>query len=300
VSTSPGAPIAPDEPLGATLARMRRARRVTGAALAVMVGMSQPKISRIERGKGNVDPEDVVAIARALGADESRIQSLRERAERTQDRLTEWQPTSDPLAKRQEDMGVWEAAATEVRDFQPAAVAGQLQTSGYARAVLVTFQRLARLSDDELTETAILAAVSARVRRQETLADRTKSFHFVMTEAVLRNPACPPAEMLAQIGHLRDVAERYANVTIGIVPDGTPVDIPPLHGFTLLDANLVVIDVYNTGLITRGPLDVATYRRVFDMFDARAVDAIEPILAKYEAFYLEQLRNRPRSGPSSP
>ena len=298
MTTHAGTPADPEEPVGLTLARMRRAQRITGVALAARVGMSQPKISRIERGVGAVDAQDVVAIALALQADPGLVAALRERAERTQDRLTDWRPAATGLATRQDDMAVWESAATEVRNFEPALIPGQLQTSGYARAVLVTFQRLIRIVDEEVTETAILAAVSARLQRQQALANRAKSFRFVMTETALRNPPCPPAEMLAQIGHLRDVIQRYANVTVGIIPDGSPVDIPPLHGFLLLDADLVLIDVYNTGLITRGSVDVATYRRVFDLFEARAVTDVDPILDKYHAIALDQLQGRAKSGPA--
>ncbi len=292
MSTSPGTPIGQEEPVGAALARMRRARRVTGAAIAEMVGMSQPKISRIERGKGAVDPQDVVTIARALGADDSAIQALRERAEHVQDRLTDWRPTAETLTTRQDDMAVWESTATEVRNFESAVVPGQLQTSGYARAVLVAFQGLSRLSDEQLTETAILTAVAARLRRQQVLADRGKSFTFVMTETVLRNPPCPPGEMLAQLGRLREVDKRYPNVTLGIVPDGSSEGLPPLHGFLVLDDDLVLVDVYNTGLMSRGAVDVATYRQVFDIYQARAISDIEPVLARYEDIYLEQLRRR--------
>jgi hypothetical protein len=175
-------------------------------------------------------------------------------------------------------------------------MAGLLQTSGYARAALLAFQRMAKLDTDELTESAVLAAVSARIRRQEVLADSAKSFRFVLTEAVLKNRICSPAEMLAQIGHLRQVSARRANVVIGAIPDGTPVDIPPLHGFVLHDDKLIVIDAYNTGLISRGRSDVESYRRVFDEFEAHATD-IEPLLDKYEALYVEQVRRRPRGQP---
>src|SRR5512132_1347039 len=83
-----------EEPVGAVLARMRRAKRITGAKLAAVVGMSQPKISRIERGKGLPDPEDVRQIARALGADEDAVRVLVERTERLHGRMTDWRPAS--------------------------------------------------------------------------------------------------------------------------------------------------------------------------------------------------------------
>jgi hypothetical protein len=182
--------------------------------------------------------------------------------------------------------------ADRICDFQPALLPGLLQTSGYATATLKLFQGLAHLPTEELTEAAVLAAVSARIRRQEALANRAKTFAFVVTEGALRNPVCPPAQMLAQIHHLREVPARYSNVSLAAIPDGATATIPPLHGFTLLDDKMVEIDVYHTGLFSRGRKDVETYRQIFDMFRGDAQD-IGPMLDQYEAHYLAQLRGQP-------
>ena len=40
------------------LARMRRAKGLSGGSLGQLAGMSQPKVSRIENGRGLPDPED--------------------------------------------------------------------------------------------------------------------------------------------------------------------------------------------------------------------------------------------------
>lgn len=296
MTTMLGTPGDDDEPVGAVLARMRRAKRLTGAKLAAMVRMSQPKISRIERGNGLPDPADVGTIARALGADESLVRALMERAERSHDRMTDWRPASPSLAGRQKTMTDWESAAAVVRTFEPALVPGALQTSGYAKAVLQGFQHVAPLSADDLTESALLAAVSARIQRQEVLADRSKSFQFVVGEAVLKRRIHPPAEMLAQISHLREVAAGNANISIAVVPDGAPVDIPLLHGFSLFDDGLVVVDLYNTGLVSRSRRDAESYRRVFDTLQEHAT-GIEPALDKYQALYIEMLQT-PRKSPS--
>ena len=292
MSTSAGAPEDDDEPVGAALKRMRQDRRMPGQKLAGLVHLSQSTISRIERGIGSPDPEDVRKIARALGADDIAVLRLTQRAERSHDKMTDWRPTSAPLASRQKSMADWEAEAETICDFQPAVLPGLLQTSGYATATLRLFQGLAHLPTEELTEAAVLAAVSARIRRQEILANRAKQFSFVVTEGALRNPVCPPAQMLAQIQHLRDVDARYQNVSITAIPDGTAVTIPPMHGFTLLNDKMVEIDVYHTGLFSRGRQDVETYRQIFDMFRGDARD-VGPVLDKYEALYLKQLRGHP-------
>jgi transcriptional regulator with XRE-family HTH domain len=285
----PADAVDPDEPVGAVLARMRKSRRWTGAELATRVGMSQPKISRIERGRGVLDPEDVGALARVLGATEVEIRALMERVESSQDGAAYWRSMPAGLAGRQNSMADWEAATTVVRDFQPAVLPGLLQTSGYALAAVRQVQRVASLAAEDLSEAAILTAVSARIRRQEILAEPSKTFRFVLTETLLRNAICSPAEMLAQIGHLREISAHRPNLSIGVIPDDVPVEIAPVHGFSLLDEKLVVMDIFNTGLISRSRNDLESYRRVFDIFDQQASD-VEPMLDKYHVYYLDKLR----------
>lgn len=287
--TARGTPDDEDEPVGAVLARMRGAKRITGAKLAAMVGMSQPKISRIERGIGTPDPEDIGTIARALGADESLAQSLMDRAERSTDRMTDWRPASVGVVIQQKTLADWESAATVVRAFEPALVPGPLQTSGYAKAVLRSFRPVTQLTPGEFTESSLLAAVTARLKRQEVLADQSKSFQFVLGEAALRRRIYSPVEMLAQIDHLREVNRQNDNVTISVIPDGAPTDLPLLHGFFLFDDKLVVVDLYNTGLISRSRRDVQSYQRVFDTLSEQATD-LEPLLDRYRALYIEMLQ----------
>jgi transcriptional regulator with XRE-family HTH domain len=287
VPVDPG--ISDDEPVGAALARLRRARGLTGASLAALVGMSQPKISRIEHGRGLTNPADVGALARALGAGEAEVSRLMERAEHSRDRLTDWRPTSTDLAARQTTMGDWESSTTQIREFQPAVVPGLLQTSGYAKAVLAGVQRLILNAPDP--EPVILAAVAERMSRQQLLGDPTKSFRFLITESVLRTEICAPAEMLAQIHRLREAADRQPQVTIDVVPDAVPTELPPMHGFTMLDDSMVVLDIFNTGILTRNRKDVESYRRIFESFEANAVPP-GPLLDKYENFFIDRLRAR--------
>lgn len=298
MSTTPGSPTEQDEPVGHVLARLRRARRLTGAELAYQVGMSQPKISRIERGVHSPAPKDIAAIAKALGVDEGTTRRLTQRAEWSQNRLTDWRPTATSPPEREKAVALLEAAADAVRDFQPAILTGLLQTSGYARAVLLAFQRSLQpdaegLSEEEAAsrdlreQTVVLPAIAARVARQQVLADPTKAFSFVLTEATLASRLCPPAEMLAQISHLRDLAAQ-PNIGIRVITSDTRLALPPIHGFTLFDDTALVIDTYNTDLIGRGRQDVAIYGQFFDVFQQQSED-IAPLLDKYLEIHLRRL-----------
>jgi transcriptional regulator with XRE-family HTH domain len=279
------------EPVGAVLARMRRARRLTGAQLGDLVGMSQPKISRIERGQSLSDPADIGAIARALGADEEQARALMDRAQQAHDRMTDWRPASADLADQQKALGELESVATVTRELQPTLVPGLLQTSGYAKAVLQSFQRIQLIGSD-VSESMLLATVSARVRRQVILADRSRTFRFVIGEAALKRRTYPVAEMLAQINHLREIATRNTNVRIAVIPDEASSEIALMHGFELLDDKVVLIDLFNRGLISRNRRDTDDYRRVFDTLEDSATD-VTPVLDKYQDLYIEMLR-KPR------
>ena len=277
-----------DEPIGITLRRLRKAQGMSERALAAAVGLSQSTVSRIERGIGSPDLDDIHKIARAVGADDQQAQGLIQQAQRSHDRMTDWRPTSDSLAGRQESVAGWEAPAQTILDFQPTLLPGLLQISPYAKAVLRLFQPFTRLPTGALTEAAVLAAVSARVQRQLVLADRSKSFSFVITESVLRNAPCPPAEMLAQIHHLREISTDHENVSLTVVPDGRPMTIPPIHGFTLLDQEMVIIDIYNTGLLSRGRTDIETYHKIFEV-NHDSAEPIAPYLDQYQALYIDAL-----------
>ena len=275
-----------DEAVGSVLARLRRAKRLTGGQLGKLVGMSQPKISRLENGVGFPDPEDVGRVARALGADEALVLSLMELAERSHNRMTDWRPFPLALANRQRTVGGWESDVRTFRVFQPAVIVGLLQTSEYARAVLTSFQRMITPDADMSVGTAVPEAVSARMQRQEVLADKNRTFHFVMAETVLENRICPPEDMPAQIRRLRDVAAQ-SNVSVGIIPADVEWSIPPFHGFLLLDDSVVMIDLFNTGITTKGRADARIYRQVFDSYERLAETNIRPILDRHLKRYLD-------------
>lgn len=282
-----------DEDVGQILARMRKARRLTGAQLGALVGLSQPTISRLERGMGQPDPADVGRIARALGADDNEVRRLVQLAERSQSTAVDWRPNPVRLTGRQRSAWERESTARALRSFEPALVPGPLQTSEYARAVLSAFQELITPGVELSGTPALAQAVAARMRRQENLADRGKSFHFVMAETALANQICPAEGMMAQIQRLREVAAQ-TNVSIALIPSHTCWRIPPTHGFTLIDEATVTVDLYSNGLTTDDPANGRFYRQVFDSLAEQSTTEIDPILDRHLDRYLDRLKSQER------
>jgi transcriptional regulator with XRE-family HTH domain len=287
--TDRNASLTPEEPVGVTLARIRRAKKLSGKALGELAGMSQAKISRIENGITTVEPEDVRALARALQVSGELEHRLVDAVDRAHDRMTDWRPTQADVADRQRDVARLENTTREFRVFQPAVVVGLLQTSEYARAVFSRFQIELDSSDIAESSATVADAVSARVRRHEVLAEANRHFHFLMAESVLSNRLCRPADMVAQIERLRDVA-RQDNVTLRLIPADNEWAIPPYHGFELMDDRCVLVDLFNTSLMSRGRADVGLYRRVFDALEEQGTTEIDPILDRYLDHYLDLLR----------
>jgi hypothetical protein len=126
------------------------------------------------------------------------------------------------------------------------------------------------------------------MQRNQVLAEPDRQFHFLMAEAVLSNRVCGPAEMLAQIERLREVS-RQPNVNLRIVARDDEWPIAPYHGFALMDDRCVLVDLFNTSLMSRGRRTVRHYQRVFDAIERNATAEIFPILDGYQNLYARML-----------
>jgi transcriptional regulator with XRE-family HTH domain len=273
----------PDEPLGAVLARLRHDAGLTGQELGRRVRMSQAKISRLENGVGIPSKDDIRRVAEALGATPDVTDRLVERVERAGDQMTDWRPTRGAVASMQREVEHLEATTRTFRVFQPALVVGLAQTSEYMRAILSATHGVQSVPE----------AISVRMQRQVALSDPDRQFRFVITETVLRNRLCPPEHMPAQIGRLRDLAGQ-PNVSLRIIPSDARLSVPPYHGFELLDDRIVIVDVFNTLVTTRGRTDIALYQQIFEVMEKNATDDINPILDRYFDRYLDLARSKPQ------
>jgi transcriptional regulator with XRE-family HTH domain len=271
--------------LGAMIAKYRRLAGYSGHELAAVVGMSQPKISRLENGHANVTQAEIDKLAAALDIPGSELRAiLTEPAEplrHSPDHATALVSHQDRIARIESEM-------TAMREFSPNVVVGLLQHSEYARAAVASAWGLLNEQADPEDET-VLELVATRLARQRILAENGKSFRLIMAEAVLSNRICSPAQMLAQLQRIREVRTRHANVTIAFVPldAAWPVNSP---NFMIYDDSHVLVDIPNV-ILSDGP-DVALYRRLFEIIETIATTDIDPILDTYIDRYYELARPR--------
>jgi transcriptional regulator with XRE-family HTH domain len=273
------------------LARWRKRRGLTGHVLGERVGMSQAKISRLETGAVSAEPGDVRRLAEALEmpADEAdRVVAL---AEHVDNQLTEWTPAGGDLAAFQRKFAQIEAAAKELRVFQPAVVPGLMQTSEYARAIMSDLTD--EVAEAHLAESAVAVseAVNVRMQRNHILLLPDHRFSFLITEQVLRNRVCRPAEMIGQIDRMRDLA-KLPNVQLAIVPQDAQLPVAPFHGFNIADDRWVSVDLFNTSLKSNGRRTVQSYRSVFDALERAAETDVDDLLDRYQEAYAHLMLSR--------
>ena len=242
--------------LGERLSVLRDSAGLTGEALAGALGWSPSKVSKIQNGRRIPGADDIRAWADATGHPEvtDELLALRETETvhiRRHRRLAE----AGGEAGLQQDIDELTRNATRIRDAQITVIPGLLQIPAYARSIFTQVQAVYPNVD-------IDAAVQARMRRREILHEEGRTFEFIIAEAALAMPPCPPKVMHAQIDRLM-ISMDLENVTVGIVPQGRQLAMSFYNNFTLLD-DLLVVESYGYEDQVTGELAEA-HARIFEM-----------------------------------
>jgi transcriptional regulator with XRE-family HTH domain len=245
------------------LRELRQDAGLTLDAVAGLVGMTRSTISKYETGKILPSVEVVERLADALSVGTEQRRALIDQATAAHTEVHAWRALHTPsFRRRQEEIRAIEAAATQVRVFQPSLVPGLLQTPEYCRALL----QLDRVRPVEnLTD-----AVSSRMERQAALYDETKRFEFLITEGALRWRIGSTSVHAVQLHHIAGLA-TLPNVKVGIVPSLAEVGARQTNMFAIFDASAVVVETMTAELTLREEQLVSFYARVFDTLRASAV-----------------------------
>jgi transcriptional regulator with XRE-family HTH domain len=254
-------PRTPRQRLGAELRRLRVLAGVSGRELAHRTGMSQSKVSRIERGDALASvPELTLWLEQCNAADQ--LPRMIEATDAALNQLDDWRDLmrADSFATMQDQVRQRERIARTQRVFQPTLVPGLLQTAQYARLIFV--------ASDLTGGQDYAAAVQGRLDRQQILYDQEHSFEFILTEAALRWRPGSPEVLLAQIDRITSLA-TLSNVSIGVVPLDVGTTVIPWHGFSLHEDvegqdPFVQVEIIHAYMTVTKPEDVDLYRRQFD------------------------------------
>lgn len=128
----------------------------------------------------------------------------------------------------QDRVAVAEEAAAEIRCWHCASICGDCQTRAYATALF---------GEDYLPPQDVKKTVDHRLQRQQLLRSGRR-FRIVHTEGALMWCMGSPAVMVEQLEKLLQIGQ-LPDVQVGLVPFGTPANVPPMHDYTVLDRSAV-------------------------------------------------------------
>ncbi len=261
--------------LGELLRRLRKGAGLTGKELAQRAGVAQPTISRIETGQLLPTPETVERVSAALELDETDRGALDALLVRLRDEVSR---LKGGLVGREAANAARVRSAGWMAVFSSAMVPPLLQTAEYARLALT----IGREVDEE--DAARAAAV--RVEAQAVLFEAGRKFAFVLTEGAVRTWPGSPSLMLAQLDRLAQVA-TLPHVRLGVVPWRTETPAFPLHGFTIFDGAVSVVESLTGDLTLTETGDLEAHEEVFEAFAGAALygDDLRGLLGEIGADY---------------
>ncbi|MGH3586784.1 MAG: helix-turn-helix domain-containing protein [Pseudonocardia sp.] len=232
---------------------------------ATVSGLSQAKISRAERGRFPLSPQEADRYAERLGAtSEQRRRLVDLAAARSADQISGRVALVRVAAAVQERIERHQRDAALIRAWQPDLVPGVLQTTEYTATLLA--------GDGEEGDPGP-AWWNARRARTAMLHDPSKTWHLLVSEAALRWPLGSARTMQAQLEHLVD-ASLLPNVRLGVLDLATPKPFAPPAAFHMYDRIVSVATEVGTSFLTDAQ-DVDHFDALFARLDEAALHAAE-------------------------
>lgn len=261
--------------LGRRLRRLREAAGKTERDVETAKLLSRTKLWRLESGKTPVKVPDVRALCWLYGADAATTDALAGLAVGTTEQGW-WEDYGDAVP---DWFGLYiglEAAASEIRIYDPELVHGLLQTADYAEAVY----RAVRPDD---SDDVIRRQVKLRLGRQRALADRTPPLRLiaVLGAGVLARPVGGARAMAGQADRLRELA-KLDHVDIRVLPWEAGAHAAMHTGaFTVLDFDdpddpaVVYLETHTGARYLEKPDELDQYRKIFNLIYQKSVPVEE-------------------------
>jgi transcriptional regulator with XRE-family HTH domain len=244
--------------LAARLRQLLAESPLNTVTLAAEVGWAKSKVSKIQNGVQIPTEKDIRIWCTATGNAEI-IPDLIAAVRNIDDLYIQWRRIEQTGLRRvQESFNPRYEGTSEFRIFQHSPLPSLLQTPAYAKAHLTAIAEFREVPND------VDAATEERLKLQQHLADGTKRFSFVVSEAALYAPMLDADGMREQLDRLLYFVGGQVNVSLGILPLRAPRSVWPWEGFWIYDANEVRPDLVAGQIRNRQPADVAHYLKTFE------------------------------------
>ena len=269
-------PTAVRRALALELRTRRIAAGLTVEKASAAVGMSQSKLTQIERAGQVPSRDEVIKLLGTYGgASEEDRDGLLSLVRDSKHK--EWWESIHALPPKLKVYLGLESVASSLLAYNPALAHGLLQTEDYARAVI-------RSGKPDVLAHELDQLVDARIRRQAEVLDREGpdeppplELWSVMDEAVLRRQVGGPKVMRAQLERLIEASAR-PNVTLQVLPFGLGAHAGMAGTLTILqfepsDHPVVYVDGHAGNLYLERDEDL---RRAQQVMNRILADALAP------------------------
>jgi len=208
---APGSPTVRRRRLAAELREIRESKGKSGESVAAALRWSPSKISRYERAKTGLRPQEVRRLLDYYQITGQRRELLLALAEDAAQKGW-WEEFGDILSEDYQQFIGLEYEATSINIWHVDVVTGLLQTEAYARQVISSYSRI-----EPMPPGMIARMVKVRMRRQEVLDREGLQLSIVLDESVLKRRIGSDAVMHDQLQRLARDADR-PNLTLRILP----------------------------------------------------------------------------------
>lgn len=265
-------PTIPRRQLGGELRRLREKNGLSVIEAATRAGVSDAKLSRVERGLAGLPKiSDLETLIELYGVEDFEDQEFLRDTHRQSLGSGWWTPYRTFMPSGMATFVGLESDARSIRAWQPNLVYGLLQTERYARALFETAKPV-----DETNTEFVERNVALRMERKDVLTRDRRPLELwcVLDEAALRRMRGDATVMTEQYEEIVRLIQRD-NVTVQILPL-TSTSYRCTFDFALLDfgPNLppaVEADSATGASVTERDRDIWTHARRFDSLRAAAL-----------------------------
>ena len=220
------APSVRSRQLAAELRRQRDEAGLTGEEVAVRLGWSAAKVSRVETARTAVSPSDLQLLLDLYEVSGQHRERLTELG-RTARQRGWWDAYADMLGPEYATLIALESDADSVGWYAAQIVPGLLQTEEYAREIIRSTLLISPPGEME-------RRVQVRMSRQRVLSgDSPLELAVILDEAALERQVGGADVMRAQLRRLVQVAEQ-PNVQVQVLPNAAGAHPAVTGEFTIL------------------------------------------------------------------
>ncbi|KAA8887553.1 helix-turn-helix domain-containing protein [Nocardia colli] len=269
----------PRRQLGRYLIDWRTRAGMSQQRAAELLEIGSSSLQRLERGlNGRVQVREIQAACDLYGISDAESEIVIALA-RQANVKTWWYKAADRVPIHFDGYVKLEAAAVELRTYQPELIPGLLQTPDYIRGLFTG------RPEDDAAEYDRWVQIKKQRQNNVTRKHRPTDLFAIVSEAALRRVSGSPQVMAAQLRHLADMSTR-PNINLQVLPfsAGFPrgVSSGPFmilnFGITAtgvpVEPTVVYVEGSTVDMYLEEPIDVQRYHDLYTAIEHAALDSV--------------------------